>query len=126
MGIEASVRFTGFLSESCKKAAYADAVMFVHPVRYMGGVGLTPLEAILCGTPIIVTDECGEVIKDANCGYFVGHGDVTGLKEAMKALIENPAQGKEMVDRGAKYIREHLPWEKVATKFEEVYESCVD
>jgi glycosyltransferase involved in cell wall biosynthesis len=126
MGIEATVRFTGFLSESCKKAAYADAAMFVHPVRYMGGVGLTPLEAILCGTPIIVTDECGEVVRDANCGCFVEYGDVTGLKEAMKALIENPAQGKEMVDRGAKYVREHLAWEKVATKFEEVYQSCVD
>lgn len=126
MDIEETARFTGFLSESCKKAAYADAAMFIHPVRYMGGVGLTPLEAILCGTPIIVTDECGEVVRDANCGYFVEYGDVTGLKDAMKALIENPVPGQEMVDRGVKYIREHLAWEKVATTFEGVYESCVD
>jgi len=35
----------------------------------MGGVGLTPLEAILSSAPVIVTEECREVVKEANCGY---------------------------------------------------------
>lgn len=46
----------------------------MHTVQYMGGVGLTPLEAILCGTSVIVTEECREVVKKANCGYLVKHG----------------------------------------------------
>lgn len=124
LGVEDSVQFCGFLTEHWKKLAYADAALFVHAVLYMGGVGLAPLEAILCGTPAIVTEECGEVIRLADCGYFVNYGDVQGLKEAMQTLLDNPACGQQMVHRGRNYIKDKLTWEIVATKFEEIYESC--
>src|SRR3972149_3967362 len=57
------VIFTGFVDKNDKMSAYVDADLFIHTVLYMGGVGLTPLESILCGTPVIITEECGEVIK---------------------------------------------------------------
>ncbi|CAD6491077.1 MAG: D-inositol-3-phosphate glycosyltransferase [Candidatus Argoarchaeum ethanivorans] len=118
------IKFTGFVDEKDKIAAYVDADVFVHTVRYMGGVGLTPLEAILSGTPVIVTDECGEVIKEANAGYLVKYGDINALKEKMKSVIENPGEGKEMVERGEGYIRENFMWDEVVRKVEEIYVSC--
>jgi len=125
LNLQDKVKFTGFLKESNKISAYVDADLFVHTVRYMGGVALTPLEAILCGTPVIVTKECGEIIKKANCGCFVKYGDIEGLKEKMKYLLENPKKGKEMVKRGQKYIKKNLSWNKAGRKVEEVYESCI-
>jgi len=52
----------------------------------------TPFEALLCGTPVIVTDDCGcgEIIKEAGCGYLVRYGDVTGLGEALGFALETP------------------------------------
>ncbi|HII94941.1 MAG TPA: glycosyltransferase [Candidatus Methanofastidiosum sp.] len=110
------VKFTGFVDENDKMAAYVDADLFVHTVRYMGGVGLTPLEAILCNTPVIVTEECGEVIKEANCGYLVKYGDVEGLKEKIKVILEKPEEVKELVEKGKKYIIENLTWNKATEK----------
>ena len=118
------IKFTGFVDEKDKISAYVDADVFVHTVRYMGGVGLTPLEAILSGTPVIVTDECGEVIKEMNAGYLVEYEDVNALKEKMKSVIENPGEGKEMVERGKRYIRENFMWDEVVRKVEEIYVSC--
>jgi len=125
LNLSDKVKFTGFLDEDNKISAYVDADLFVHTVRYMGGVGLAPLEAILCNTSVVVTEECGEIIKEANCGYLVKYGDVTDLKEKMKWVIENPEEGKEGVERGKKYIMENLTWDKIVRKVEDVYEDCV-
>ena len=120
------VMFMGFVDEDDKMSVYVDADLFVHTVLYMGGVGLTPLEAILCDTPVIVTDECGEVVNEANCGYLVEYGDIEGLKEKMKWVILNPEGGEEMVERGKRYIEENLTWDKVVERVEAVYEGCIE
>jgi len=125
LNLRDKIKFTGFVDEREKISAYVDADLFVHTVRYMGGVGLTPLEAILCDTPIIITDECGELVKEAGCGFLVKYGDVHDLKEKMKLLLQRPELGQQMVERGKKYILENLTWEKVVRKVEDVYESCV-
>lgn len=115
------VRYTGSLNEEDKLSAYVDADLFVHTVKYMGGVGLAPLEAILSDTPVVVTSGCGEVIKKANCGYFVEYGDIAGLRGIMRRAIENPEEGKHMVERGKKYIYENLVGQRVIDKIEKVY-----
>jgi glycosyltransferase involved in cell wall biosynthesis len=125
LNLSDKVKFTGFVDENNKISAYVDADLFVHTVVYMGGVGLTPLEAILCDTPVIVTEECGEVVREANCGYLVEYGDINDLKEKMKWVIENPEEGNEMVERGKKYIMENLTWDKVVRRVEEVYETSL-
>lgn len=126
LNLNDKIKFTGFVDEKDKISAYVDADVFVHTVRYMGGVGLTPLEAILSGTPVIVTDECGEVIKKINAGYLVKYGDINALKEKMKSVIENPGEGKEMVERGKRYIGENFMWDEVVRKVEEIYLSLIE
>ena len=121
LNLHDKIKFTGFVDENDKISAYVDADLFVHTVRYMGGVGLTPLEAILCGTPVIVSAECGEVIKEANCGYLVEYGDIDGLKERIKWVIKNPEEGKRKVERGKKYIEENLSWRDIVEKIERIY-----
>jgi len=121
LNLGSRVKFVGTLSEEDKLSAYLDSDLFIHTVKYMGGVGIAPLEAILCGTPVIVTDECGEVIKKASCGYLVKYGDIDDLKEKMKYVLENPENAKELVERGKRYIMENLTWDKVVERVIEVY-----
>jgi glycosyltransferase involved in cell wall biosynthesis len=79
LGLSDKVRFIGFMSPLA--AAYQDADVLVYPSTYEI-FGLVPFEALLCGTPVIVTDDCGcgEIIKEAGCGYLVHYGDVAGLE----------------------------------------------
>jgi glycosyltransferase involved in cell wall biosynthesis len=119
------VRFLGAISEKDKLSAYSDAVLFIHTVRYMGGVGIAPLEAILNDVPVIVTDECGEIIKATNIGYVVKYGDIDALKMKMKYILEYPKESQEMVAIGKRYIIDNLPWAKVVSKIERIYDDCI-
>jgi glycosyltransferase involved in cell wall biosynthesis len=121
LNLSYKVKFTGFVDEKDKISAYLDANIFMHTVMYMGGVGLTPLEAILCDTPVIVTEECGEVVKEVNCGYIVKYGDINDLKEKIKYVIKNPEEGEEKIGRGKKYINDTLTWDNVVEKVLKIY-----
>lgn len=116
------IKFIGYVDEKDKLSAYVDADVLVYPAIHEI-FGLVPFEAIMCGTPVIVTDDCGcgELVREANCGYLVKYGDVADLKDKMKMAIENPAEGEEMVERGKKYILENLTWDKVVEKFLKIY-----
>jgi len=124
LGLSDKVRFIGFMSPLA--AAYQDADVLVYPSTYEI-FGLVPFEALLCGTPVIVTDDCGcgELIKEAECGYLVHYGDVAGLCELLRSALEHPDVNKRMVEAGRQYIEEHLAWESVVKQAEEMYEGCI-
>lgn len=124
LGLSDKVRFIGFIPSLA--AAYQDADVLVYPSTYEI-FGLVPFEALLCGTPVIVTDDCGcgELVKEAECGYLVHYGDVPGLAETLKSALEHPDINKRMVEAGRRYIEERLAWESVVKQVEVMYEGCV-
>ena len=99
LGLNGAVKFTDYIDERDKLSAYVDADIFVNVAAYMGGVALTPLEATMCNTPVVISRECGEVIEQADCGYIVDYGDIKGLKEKLRKLIENPGEKTRMIDK---------------------------
>jgi len=125
LGLSDKVRFIGFIPSLA--AAYREADVLVYPSTYEI-FGLVPFEALLCGTPVIVTDDCGcgEIIKKAECGYLVHYGDVAGLAEVLRFALEHPDVNKRMVEAGRRYIEEHLAWESVVKRVEEVYEESIN
>lgn len=120
------VKFTGFINGAEKLAAYVDADVLVYPSIFEI-FGLVPFEAIMCGTPVIVTNDCGcgELIKESKSGYLVEYDDVNSLKEKMKIILENPQKGNEFVSNGKKFIYEKLSWENIVKKMEDNYENCI-
>lgn len=123
--IEGRVRFIDFVDGREKLSAYVDADIFVTTASYRSGVLITPIEAILCGTPVIVTEECGEIIKEAKCGHLVAYGHVEGLTQMMEHVLENQEKEKELTERGKEYIYRNLSWERVAGDIERIYESIL-
>jgi glycosyltransferase involved in cell wall biosynthesis len=123
LGLSDKVRFIGFMSPLA--AAYQDADVLVYPSTYEI-FGLVPFEALLCGTPVIVTDGCGcgELVKEAECGYLVHYGDVTGLSELLRSALEHPDVNRGMVEAGRRYVEEHLAWASVVKQVEAMYEDC--
>ncbi len=124
LGLSDKVRFIGFVPSLA--AAYRDADVLVYPSVYEI-FGLVPFEALLCGTPVIVTDDCGcgEIIREAECGYLVHYEDVAGLNEALKFALENLDVNRRRVEAGRRYIEENLTWESVVKQVEVMYEGCI-
>ncbi len=58
LGLDGSVIFTGPLYTRDKLCAYVDADLLAYPSMHEI-FGLVPFEALMCGTPVVVTDECG-------------------------------------------------------------------
>jgi glycosyltransferase involved in cell wall biosynthesis len=78
------VQFTGYLPEGDLPALYSGALLFVYPSLFEG-FGLPPLEAMACGTPVIVGNHSalGEV-----CGDAVAYVDVTSEERLGSRILE--------------------------------------
>lgn len=113
-----------FLYGEDKLAAYQDAEMFICTPNYKSGVLLTPLESILCGTPVIVSKEIGELYEDPKIGFIVEYGNLNDLKNKMLILFKNPIIGQEMVEVGKKFISNNYNWKTVSQKVENLYFNC--
>jgi glycosyltransferase involved in cell wall biosynthesis len=125
LGLQNDVLYIGEVDESQKCKVLSSADVFVHVVRYMGGVGIAPLEALLCEVPVIVTDECGEVIRMGDLGHIVNYYDISALSDQMNDVLNHLEIERERARSGRQYILEHLSWEMVAEEIEEIYEDCL-
>jgi glycosyltransferase involved in cell wall biosynthesis len=56
------------------------------------GFGMTAVESLACGTPVIMTDVgcAGEVVKNGENGIVVPIGDVIQLSQAMSVVLAQP------------------------------------
>jgi glycosyltransferase involved in cell wall biosynthesis len=82
LGLNDSVRLTGFVSEQDKLDLYRAAAVFVYPSVYEG-FGLNPLEAMACGTPVICSNR-------ASLPEVVGAGGISidpTADEIARALV---------------------------------------
>jgi len=116
------VWFTGPLYGEDKLAAFVDADVLASPAVYEI-FGLVPFEALMCGTPVVVTDDCGsgQLIGEAQAGYLVSYGDVEGLAAALLQALMNREEAIRKVTAGQAYIRERLDWDVVVTGLERLY-----
>jgi glycosyltransferase involved in cell wall biosynthesis len=113
------VHFVGKVTPEDLLGLYNAARMLVHPAFYEG-FGLPPLEAMACGTPVVVsnTSSLPEVVGDA--ALQVDPSDVEGLTVAMWRVLCDATLRKKMIDKGLKRARQ-FSWRKAAEETLEVY-----
>ncbi len=124
--LKEKVIFTGLLINSEKLSAYVDADVLVYPYAF-DAFGLVPFEALMCGTPVIVSDDCGcgEVIKKIGGGYAVKYGDITGLRNTILEVLKNREEAQEKVQQGQAFIKQNLGWDKISLEIIEVYKEVL-
>ena len=95
LGLVDRVRFCGWVDERDKPAIYSGALAYVFPSTYEG-FGLPPLEAMSCGTPVIVSDRASlpEIVGDG--GVYVAPDDVDALARAMRRLATDAGQRRAL------------------------------
>jgi glycosyltransferase involved in cell wall biosynthesis len=120
LGIAPKVIFTGPLFGREKLEAYVAADVYVLPSSYEI-FGITVLEALACGTPVIATDRCGLApVVDGQAGLAVPY-DRDRLRQALGYLLENEELRWEFGEKGKLLVRENFSWGKVAESIERVY-----
>lgn len=111
LGLQDRVIFAGPLYGAEKLAAYVDAGVVASPGVYEI-FGLVAFEALMCGTPVVVSEDCGAgaLIREAEAGATVPYGDVEALAAALRAALEDGPEIEDQITRGQAYIRRHLDW----------------
>jgi glycosyltransferase involved in cell wall biosynthesis len=93
------VRRLGTVARRDLPALYSAAVCLCHPAWYEG-FGLPPLEAMACGTPVVVSDRSSlpEVVGDA--GLLVDPADPGAWTEALERVLDDEELRHDLEQRG--------------------------
>lgn len=123
LGLESRVIRPGLLCHTDRLDALAAADVVVYPSRDEI-FGLVPLEALLCGTPVVVCGDsgCGEVIGRVGGGLIVRHGDPSALGLAIESVLRDPAHWRRLAASAAIRARALFGADVVCNALEAVYE----
>ena len=122
--IEEKVLLTGPLYKNEKLQAYVDADVYVLPSSYEI-FGITALEACACGTPVIVTDQCGIAdLIDGQVGLVVPYYKEQ-LQHALLYMLGDNKIRLQFGEKGKLLVHEKFNWEKIAEQVENIYSSCI-
>jgi len=118
-----NVLFTGPLYDDAKWAAYRDADVFVLPSQNEN-FGNSAAEAMACGTPVIVTDQCGIApIVDGRAGLVVPH-DSRAIATALGLLLDGGSLAGQFRDACPGVVR-GLSWEQPLSEMEAIYRDVI-
>jgi len=113
------IHFAGFVDDADLPALLNCADALVYPSHYEG-FGLPPLEAMACGTPVVVSDRASlpEVVGQA--GYVLPLEEEQPWLDALLVLAESEAVRAEYAQRGLAQAAQ-FTWEVAARKLWAVY-----
>lgn len=105
-------------------AFYERADVYVSPSIWEEPLGLTILEAMAAGTPVVATRRGGivSVIKHGENGFFINARNSKQIAGTVNMLLLDDNLRKKISEKAAKTIRDNFTWEKIASQFEEIYE----
>jgi glycosyltransferase involved in cell wall biosynthesis len=120
---DARITRTGVLRGADRLDALAAADVVVYPSRDEI-FGLVPLEALLCGRPVVVCDDsgCGEIIGEIGGGCIVPYGDERALASAIDAVLDDRSAWRMRAQSAAASVRRAFDADVVCARLQRVYE----
>lgn len=106
------VHLTGYLPESHLPAVLGGAALFISPGQYEG-FGLSALEALACGTPVLAAGGGGQQETLGPAGRFFPPGEAGILAAEVLELLDDPLLRRELGEAGRRRARE-FTWERTA------------
>jgi D-inositol-3-phosphate glycosyltransferase len=121
--VSAHVTFTGRRGRDVLKYYYAAADVFITTPWYEP-FGITPLEAMACGTPVIGANVGGikYSVADGKTGFLVPPKNPEALAEKIEQLISNKQLIAAMKKHAVKHVNKYFTWTNVANTVMNIYE----
>ncbi len=119
VGRDASVRFTGQLTQAELWAYYQSADVFVLPTLSEGSA-LVVYEAMAAGLPVVTTPNAGSVVREGVDGLLFPACDVDALQDKIQYLYQNPHARIAMGNSARERVRE-FTWERYRERLLEMY-----
>jgi glycosyltransferase involved in cell wall biosynthesis len=110
--LEMGVTLLGFVNQAALPAIYRQAAMFVYPSLYEG-FGLPPLEALACGTPVIVSDKASLPEAVGTAALLVDPTSVESIADAMARILKDADLRVYLRQTGIAHARQ-FTWQSTA------------
>lgn len=125
LNLEDNTIITGPLYEESKYEAYIDADVYVLPSIYET-FPMTVIESCACGTPVILTKNCGisDIINE-KAGYSVNF-DKNSLKNSILQILTNVDVKKRFSLNAKHLLNDQFDLEMVIDSLEKVYKDCLN
>ncbi len=117
-GLADRFHFTGFLRGKQVYEMFKASDVYVMP-SVSEPFGISPLEAMECGCPAIISKQsgCGEILSNCiKCDFW----DIDAMSDAMYSLITYPELHRYLQEEGRKEVAE-ITWEKVGQRVVDAY-----
>jgi glycosyltransferase involved in cell wall biosynthesis len=101
------VSFRGLIPEEEKSRALASAHVFAL-LSASEGLPVAPLEALACGTPVVLSPGCGLPEVDGVAG-IVCDGSAEGAAESLLALLRDPERARRLGEAGKTFAAAYRP-----------------
>ncbi len=113
------IRWVGEVDEQARNLLYSRALCSLHPVSWPEPFGLTLIEAMACGTPVIAFNQGSipEVIKNGETGFVVATQE-----EMIQAVCQI-----EKIDRRACRLHalKHFSIDRMVDNYEMIYDAIL-
>ncbi len=120
------VKLVGMLIDDDKKAALADANVFVLP-SYSEGFSMAVLEAMASGTPTIVSDRVGfgEVIRETGAACLT-ELTADSVLASLEKVLNDDTYRQQIRTTGQALVRQRYDIQVVADQLLDAYQSALD
>src|SRR6266568_5523430 len=124
LGIRTSVKFVGRKTQNELPTYYNAADLMVMPSHYES-FGITAVEAMACGVPVITTDVTGvsKLIDEKHSILITSANNPIGLAQRIKMLLCDEKEYEKLSHSVAQNVRD-LSWDNAADQFISLCKSC--
>jgi len=111
--------FTGFLKGKQVYEMLKSSDVYVMP-SVSEPFGISPLEAMQCGVPTIISKQsgCAEILGNA---IKIDYWDIDAMADAMYSIISYPSMYEYLKEEGRKEVDE-IKWEYAGQKVRDIYD----
>ena len=125
-GVIDNICFAGRKQRHLLKYYFSAADIFITTPWYEP-FGITPLESMACGTPVIGSDVGGIrfSVKNGETGYLVPPKDPGALAEKIAIMLSNPTLMKKMKTKCVQRVQQQFTWQRIAESMHDLYNEII-